>query len=258
MSSELFKISILEPGIAGLAVSSEASPYLEERLAPSLREAIRELSLNSELKVLILHGGQKYFSGGASREFLTEADEKTMASSPHSEFPHLILNIPVPTVAAMAGHAIGGGLVLGLWCDLPVFASESLYGANFMALGFTPGMGATWVLEEAFGAALARELLFTGRLLKGREIAELGGLSHAVVPRAEVQGRALAIAREIAQNPREALQLLKQNFSAPRIRRLEEALKVELPMHEKLFARPQTRAEIQRRYARPEGKEGVS
>jgi polyketide biosynthesis enoyl-CoA hydratase PksI len=155
----------------------------------------------------------------------------------------------VPTVAAMAGHAIGGGFMLGLWCESAVLAEESLYGVNFMALGFTPGMGATSLLEEAVGAPLARELLFTGRIIKGRELKAAGGpLAYAVVPRAEVRARALSIAREMAAVPRGALLLLKLRLAARRSVLLEAATKEEHMLQEVLFAREETRLQIAERY----------
>ena len=121
-----------------------------------------------------------------------------------------------------------------------------------MALGFTPGMGATAVLEEAVGAPLARELLYTGRLVKGRELKASGGpLAYAVVPRAEVRERAIATAREIAGIPREALVLLKQTLSARRRATLERAVDGEQSMHADIFAREATRLRIAERYLAP-------
>jgi enoyl-CoA hydratase/carnithine racemase len=149
----------------------------------------------------------------------------------------------------MAGHAIGGGLVLGLWCDVAVLAEESLYGANFMALGFTPGMGATAVMEEALGAPLSRELLLTGRLMKGREIRAAGApVASHVVPRDAVLDRARSLARELADVPRAALVLLKQSLATQRRERLERALREEHGNHMQLFTREETRGEIAQRY----------
>jgi enoyl-CoA hydratase/carnithine racemase len=160
-----------------------------------------------------------------------------------------LLDLPVPVVAAAAGHAIGGGLLVALWCDAIVLGEESLYGANFMALGFTPGMGATHAVPEAFGAPLGRELLWTGRLLTGREIrAASCPLSHAVRPRAQVMEQALMQAREIADAPRGTIVLLKRMLAASRREALERALRAEASAHATLHADPATAAEIGRRY----------
>jgi enoyl-CoA hydratase/carnithine racemase len=166
------------------------------------------------------------------------------------DLPTLLLSIQVPTIAAMAGHAIGGGLIMGLWCDIPVLAEESMYGMNFMALGFTPGPGSILGLEDTLGAPLAHELVLTGRLVKGRELKMNGcPLAHAIVPRAEVRTRALSIAQELADIPREALVLLKQVLAERRGRAFREVVKDEVAMQKTLFSSPVTRAEIAERYA---------
>jgi enoyl-CoA hydratase/carnithine racemase len=141
---------------------------------------------------------------------------------------------------------------MGLWSDALFMAEESLYGANFISLGFTPGMGATWAVQEAFGATLGREMLLTGRLLTGKSIRALGcPLSHAVRPRKRVRETTLALAREIADAPRPALVLLKRTLSQPRREALKRALAAEHADHTRLFSDPQTFREIADRYPSP-------
>ena len=77
--------------------------------------------------------------------------------------PHQLLEFPVPTIAAMEGHAVGGGLVLALLCDVVVAASERRFGLNFTDLGLTPGMGSTRLLAELVGHHFAAEMLLTSR-----------------------------------------------------------------------------------------------
>lgn len=234
-------------GISILRVASDARPYLGPDTVQLLRQTVAELHQNASVRALVLTGGDRYFCAGASRESLLAQGTEHTIPFYAAELPRALLEIPVPTVAAMAGHGIGGGLVLGLWCDVPVLAQESLYGANFMALGFTPGMGATIALEEALGAPLARELIMTGRMLKGREFAG-SMLGHAVVPRAEVLARAQELAEELGGTAREAALLLKSTLAQRRRARLEEALREERAMHQCLFGNDSTRAQIDARY----------
>src|SRR5262249_27828427 len=140
--------------------------FLSEEVLERLEEA-RQLP---ELRVLVLLGGDTWFNKGASRESLLAPGGALALAPAYSTLPRQLLEFPVPVIAAMKGHAVGGGLVGGLWCDAFVLAEESLYGANFMALGFTPGMGATAVVPEVFGAELGREMLYGGALKKGREL----------------------------------------------------------------------------------------
>jgi enoyl-CoA hydratase/carnithine racemase len=108
-----------------------------------------------------------------------------------------ILDIEVPTIAAMQGHAIGGGLGLGAVCDLRVASREARYGANFVRLGLHPGMATTFLLPRLMGVPRAVEFLLTGRIVTGAEAAD-AGLVHYAVPEGEVLPRARELAREIA------------------------------------------------------------
>ncbi len=108
-----------------------------------------------------------------------------------------LLEIEVPTIAAMQGHAIGGGLGLAVVCDLRVASEGARYGANFVRLGLHPGMATTYLLPRLMGVPRAMELLLTGRIVGGAEAAEMGLVNYAV-PADEVLGRARELAREIA------------------------------------------------------------
>ncbi|MEM9005300.1 MAG: polyketide synthase [Cyanobacteria bacterium P01_F01_bin.86] len=257
MSTQELLLETISDGVVSVQIATDENPYEDVWFVPALKHAIETLKADQTLRSVILKGDHRYFSAGGSRAVLVgetpEASQsQTVISNPteyFSEVPRMLLSIPVPTIAAMAGHAIGGGLATGLWCDLVVLAEESLYGANFMALGFTPGMGTTTILEDAFGGPLARELLFTGRLIKGREIKASGGtLAHAVTPYKEVLDQAIAIASEIAEVPREALVLLKKTLSAKRRLLLESAIKAEVDMQTDLFSCSETRLQIAQRY----------
>jgi polyketide biosynthesis enoyl-CoA hydratase PksI len=250
MNDAPLTIGSIAEGIVSLKIASDDQPYLENSTIRALAAAAETLTVDQSIRVIVVEGGVRYFSAGASRAALLSTDPASAITNYVAEVPRLLLGLPVPTIAAMAGHAIGGGLVLGLWCDIALLGEESLYGVNFMALGFTPGMGATMLLEEAVGAPLARELLFTGRLMKGRELKAAGGpIAPMVVPCAEVRPRAIAIAQELAEAPREALVLLKQTLAAKRSASLERALKDEQAMHAALFARAETQSRIAERYA---------
>jgi enoyl-CoA hydratase/carnithine racemase len=247
-------IKEVEDGIASLRIATDENPYLGT-IVPALTDAVEKIKTLETIRAVIVEGGSRYFSAGASRDTLLPTDLNSIDPrllSPCKYFARvsqLILSLPVPTIAAMTGHAIGGGLILGLWCDMAVLAEESMYGANFAALGMTPGMGAIAVLEEALGPPLARELLYTGRLVKGRELKTSNCLLvHAIVPRKDVQNRALAIAREVADIPREVLLLLKQTLSEKRKKLLEGAASLEAQMQDNLFSLEQTRLQIAQRY----------
>jgi polyketide biosynthesis enoyl-CoA hydratase PksI len=249
VSRGLFSATPLEDGVVSVCIAAEDEPYLGPDWVDGFVAVTATLAEDTSVRVIVLEGGEPYFSAGASRDTLLGANGAGPIASYAPRAARALLDVPVPTIAAAAGHATGGGLMVALLCDAIVLAEQSMYGANFMALGFTPGMGATHVIPEAFGSTLGRELLFGGRLLTGREIRQARcPLSHAVIPHAEVMKRARSMAREFAEAPRDSLVLLKQNLAGPRRRSLELALQAESAAHARLFANPMTCAEIARRY----------
>jgi enoyl-CoA hydratase/carnithine racemase len=110
-----------------------------------------------------------------------------------------LLDVEVPVIGALNGHAVGGGFGLALVCDLRIAALEAKYGANFVALGLAPGMAITHLLPRLVGVARASELLFTGRFVDGAEAERLGIVNRAV-PSADVMAEATALAGAIAAN----------------------------------------------------------
>jgi len=243
-------LDVVEPHVFSLRLASEADPHLGASTLLALRTAASEATENEEVRVILIEGGARHFCAGASRASLLAAGASSAIPNYALEVPRLLLSIPVPTIAVMQGHAIGGGLALGLWCDVAVLARESLYGANFMALGFTPGMGSTVVLEEVFGAMVARDLLFSGRLATGEELGRGGFGGPAILcPRQECRERALGMAREWAAQQRGPLMLLKRTLAGRRRERFERAAAEEALMHEMLFRDPATAEHIAREHA---------
>jgi 4-carboxy-3-alkylbut-2-enoyl-[acp] decarboxylase len=239
------RIAEAAPGVGSLQIATDEQPYFEENALASLRSAVRLIAGDAGLRAVLVEGGTRQFCGGAPASVLLAPDADKRVERLMSEAGQLLLDIEPPTIAVMSGHALGGGLMLGLWCDIAFLAEESLYGANFLDLGFTPGMGATSLAEEIFGAPLGRELLLTARLVKGREIQESGApIKHAVVPRAQVRTVALRRATEIAALPKDAVVLLKRHLAARRGNRLHEALGYEIAMHRKVLREPATRQRI--------------
>lgn len=252
MSHELFGVTPRGDGVVSLCICTDDHPYLETGWIESFADALARLAADTSVRAVVLEGGHRYFQAGASRAALLAARGAGPVAGYAAGAARALLALPVPVVAAAAGHAIGGGLVVALWCDAVVLAEESLYGANFMALGFTPGMGATHAVPEAFGEPLGRELLYTGRLLTGTEIRESHcPLSHAVRPRGEVLDRARRRAHEMVEAPRASIVLLKRALAGRRREALERAVLAETHAHELLSSDPTMGEEISRRYPTP-------
>jgi polyketide biosynthesis enoyl-CoA hydratase PksI len=215
-------------------------------LVAGLATAFQAIAARADAKVVVVHGYESVFSaGGTLDELIGIADQKQKFDE--AGFYRLLLDCPLPVVAAMQGHALGGGLVLGLYADLIVLSTESLYSANFMKYGFTPGMGATFILPHKFGPALGAEMLFTANGYHGGALAARG-IGLPVVARAETVATAVKLARDLAEKPAVSLRLLKQALSAPILAALPAVIEREKAMHDVTFAQPDIREQIRARF----------
>jgi polyketide biosynthesis enoyl-CoA hydratase PksI len=227
-----------EDGVAIVTMVDEAGKNaLSHAMIEALGEAFAAIAHDVTISAVVLAGLPSYFSSGASPEVLVEL--VTSQRDPSEVLlPRLLLECPVPCIAAMAGHAIGGGLALGVAADIVLVGRESRYCLNFLDLGFTPGMGTTRLLEHVLSPAVAHELLFSGEARRGRDFDPRSGINH-VLPRSEVLPRAIDLAARIAHKPRAAISLLKRTLSLPRRQAFEAARTEESFMHTISFAQPE-------------------
>jgi len=233
-------------GIARLTLADPASNNaLSEETVRALTAGVDTCGRNSSVKVVVLAALGETFSAGAPLEFLTGLANGDLRSS-DILLPRALLECPVPVIAAMAGHAVGGGFALGLAADIVCVARESRYGFSFMNMGFTPGMGTTALCAHVLSPAVAHELLYSGEMRRGADL-EGGGFNY-VLPRAAVESRALDVAARIAEKPRPAVEALKRTLSLPRRRAFEESLTLETLMHQVTLGAPGATAKIRASY----------
>lgn len=224
-----------DPRIGVLRMRDEASRNsFTESFVEGLTDQLSRAAQDQSLHVLVLCGLPDIFCTGAAKETLTSIKAGRLRVK-NVGLPELLLQLEVPTIAAMRGAAIGGGLVLGLLCDIVLMSDRRMYGANFTSLGFTPGMGCTTLLQSLVGEYVAAEMMFRGRLFKGRTFRERSLVNH-VLPDEQVEVMATEIALDIAEKPRVTLQLLKNALSAQRRQALLKARVQEDLMHRISFA----------------------
>jgi polyketide biosynthesis enoyl-CoA hydratase PksI len=217
-------------GIAQVTLADAGSANaLGEAMVTALQGAFQSIDRDDDVRCVVVSGTGDTFSSGAPRELLLRLAAGAVRPT-DIVLPKLLLDCAVPVVAAMAGHAIGGGFALGLAADIVLLAEESRYGFTFMNLGFTPGMGTTRLCEHVLSAAVTHELLYTGELRRGSLFAG-AGINH-VIPRRDVDAAALDIAARIAEKPRACLSALKRTLSLPRRRAFEASLTQESLMHQ--------------------------
>jgi polyketide biosynthesis enoyl-CoA hydratase PksI len=159
----------------------------------------------------------------------------------------LPLQCPIPVISAMQGHGIGGGFVLGLFADFIIFSRESRYTTNFMQYGFTPGMGATYIVPEKLGVVLGHEMLFTANRYRGVDL-EKRGLSIPILPRTEVLAHAINLARNLCAKPRLSLVTLKSHLVREHRERIPEITEQEVKMHDITFHQREVVEKIQQDY----------
>ncbi|MDA3812002.1 MAG: polyketide synthase [Spirochaetaceae bacterium] len=210
--------------------------------------AMDELEANYKPHAMILSGLETVFCAGAEKETLIDLsngkiDVKDLLMSER------LINTEFPIITAMEGHAMGGGLVLALCSDIVIAAKESRYGAVFMNMGFTPGMGTTTLLQGLMGDFVANEMMFTGKRFKGTELINKGTNINYIVPKKDVLSKAMDLALQISEKNVKSVYLLKYTLSAKKKKLLIDARLQEDMMHKLSFAYPETKATINSFYA---------
>ncbi len=244
------EIIVKDNGIAHLKMNDTANKNVfAEDFINELIENIDTLENKEKPKVCILSGLDEVFSAGAEKQNLIDlCDGKIHVID--LVISEKLINTSFPVIAAMQGHAVGGGLVMASCCDIVIAALESRYGAVFMSLGFTPGMGCTTLLAELVGPFIASEMMFTAKLYKGKELAEKTTNINYILPKAEVMQKAEDIALQISEKNVKSINLLKYALSAKKKKLLIEARLQEDFMHRISFAFPETRKTIEEKYGK--------
>ncbi|VDM40203.1 unnamed protein product [Toxocara canis] len=162
------------------------------------KSTVESLKYDKQTRVVIIKSDAK----GA---FCTGADLKQIRSMPEQEVPKFVENIreliedvaalPMPVIAVIDGYALGGGLEIALACDIRIASASSKLGLVETKLAVIPGAGGTQRMPRTIGISLAKELIFSGRMLSGTEAATIGLVSYAVDDHAF--DKALQIAEEI-------------------------------------------------------------
>lgn len=224
MSQESALLTTLDAGLATITLNRPgALNALSRDLGARLIAALTDLRARADLRVVVLRGA-------GARAFCTGADLKERAGlTPTERGEHtatiaaaadLLAGLPVPTIAAIRGYALAGGLELALACDIRLAAADAVFGLTEVQIGIFPGAGGPARLPRVVGPGKARELIFSGRRIDAAEA--LGcGLVERVVPAGEFDETVAALAGQI----RDAAPLAVR--AAKRV--LDQSLEVPLP-----------------------------
>ncbi|MCY0869395.1 MAG: enoyl-CoA hydratase-related protein [Firmicutes bacterium] len=228
----------LAQGVQLLTLSRpEAMNALSSALLEELMAEVERLVGDASVRAVIFTGaGERAFCAGADlkeRRDMTATQAKEAVRRIRSAVA-AVAALPMPTIAAIRGVALGGGLELALACDLRVVASDATIGLTETRLAIIPGAGGTQRLARLIGPARAKELIFTGRRLSGEQALEYGIAQH-VRPASDVLDQALELALHIAAGGPLAVRQAKRAIDGGLELSLEQGLEWEMRAYDTLF-----------------------
>jgi len=199
-----------------------------------LQEVVDRIAASPDVRIVIFTGaGEKAFSAGADlkeRKTLGEQEVKRNVKAIRDVF-YSIGNLPQPTIAAVNGHALGGGFEWLLACDFAIASENALLGLTETSWAIIPGAGGTQRLPRLIGEMKAKEMIFTAKKISAIEAVELGIILKAV-PVADVLPKSLALAASISKNGPIAIRQAKYAITKGINTDLESALSIETAAYE--------------------------
>ncbi len=214
LTYKYIRINREEPHIGILTIDRESAlNALSAELLGELHCALYGLRDDKDLRVLIITGAGRSFVAGADI-----AEMSKMTANEAKDFGHkgaevfrFIEQMPMPIIAAINGFALGGGCELSLACDIRIASDKAKFGQPEVGLGITPGFSGTLRLPRTVGAGIAKELIYSARIIKSDEALSIG-LVNRVVPDEQLMDEVLKLARSIAAQSPTAVRYAKESI----------------------------------------------
>jgi len=204
----------VQDGIAKITFNRpKALNALNNALLGEFSNALDEISADEAVRVLVLTGsGEKSFVAGADiTELATfNALQAKVFAKKGQEIISKLQELSIPAIAAVNGFALGGGSEMALACDFIYASDNAMFGLPEITLGIIPGFGGTQRLPRLIGANMAKEMIFTGKMIPAAEAKEIG-LVNKVCVQAELMGEVMKTAKTIASKGRVSLRAAKQS-----------------------------------------------
>ncbi|MEV3902328.1 enoyl-CoA hydratase [Mycobacterium sp. NPDC050551] len=208
---------------------------LNSQVMAEVGSAATELDQDPGIGAIIVTGNEKAFAAGADiKEMATLEFADVFAADFFAPWGTFAAT-RTPTIAAVAGYALGGGCELAMMCDLLIAADTAKFGQPEIKLGVLPGMGGSQRLTRAIGKAKAMDLILTGRTI-GAEEAERSGLVSRLVPADTLLDEANAVAKTIAGMSLNAARMAKEAVNRAFESSLSEGLLYERRLFHSTFA----------------------
>ncbi len=233
----------VEGGVGTIRLDRPPMNAFSRQVQEELKATAEEAARRADVRSVIVYGGAKVFAAGA--------DVKEMASMSYADMAPVarrlsacfgaLSEIPKPTVAAITGYALGGGMEVALGCDRRIAAENAKLGQPEILLGIIPGGGGTQRLSRLVGPSRAKDLIYTGRMVGAREALDIG-LVDEVVPAEDVYPAARKWAEQFANGPAVALAAAKAAIDGGLDVDLRSGLDLEATLFAGLFATDDGRA----------------
>jgi len=205
----------------------QALNALNRKLTAELSQAAAHFDADPAVGALVVTGSERAFAAGAD---IQEIKDKTFAEVYEEQFVTAtwegLSRVRKPTVAAVSGHAVGGGCEIALMCDIIVASETARFSLPETSIGIIPGAGGTQRLTRCVGKAIAMDMILTGRVLSAEEARALGLVSRVVSAGTQLN-EAVAVATRIAAASRPVVQLAKEAVNKAFETHLQEGLYVE-------------------------------
>ena len=223
----------VEGKIAVITINREkALNALNSQVLDELDQTLDNIDLDAIRCVILTGAGEKSFVAGADigeMSTLTKAEGEAFGKKGNDVFLKLA-KLPIPTIAAVNGFALGGGCEISMSCDIRICSDNAMFGQPEVGLGITPGFGGTQRLPRLVPMGMAKQLIFGARNIKADEAFRIG-LVNAVYPQAELMEQAKKLANGIAAQAPIAVRNCKKAINEGYQMNIDDAVALE----EKLF-----------------------
>lgn len=194
--------------------------------------------LDAQTRVLIITGdGEKSFVAGADiseMAHLNEPQGQEFGRLGAQVFRRIEL-LPIPVIAAVNGFALGGGCELAMACDIRIASSKAKFGQPEVGLGIIPGFSGTYRLPKLIGQGYAKEMIYTGKVIRADEALRIG-LVNAVYEPEELMSKAMEMAAMMLKNAAIAIRLAKQSINEGYDLDADDAIALENKLFGQCFA----------------------
>lgn len=187
-----------------------AKNALNSTLIQELDAAVEFVSANSSIRVLVIGSEGNFAAGADIKEMMDMGPEEARGFCFNKTYGK-IERLSIPTIAAMTGYALGGGLELALVCDIRISSPDAVVGLPEINLGIFPGAGGTQRLPRLIGVSRAKEMIFQGRLVKAEQALQYGLINEIAENPIET---ALKLADKLSNAPPVAIKFAKQCLNA--------------------------------------------